>query len=473
MSLFAAVGLAVAVPRRPAHRRRALGVLACAVHASFYPQAFFSRFPLRAARAGPLPRRPRVAPAGRTRRPPRTGDTRTSRGGSGGRSASAGWTRCPSWLGLARCRSCPRARGSDARDWVVPMATTAVFASAALLHQLSTGIHYVGALPTGRVLAAAGAAAGPRGPGSAVLALALVAAAAALLAARGRRPPAAQRLRAGARVGRSGRLRATVLGVFLARLDRTAWRGTSGGSRRTRLPRVLRAAGRGRRPGPVPSARGRAREARAVALAFFAGPALCYASTRWCSRCSRGRCGVSCRSSSRCSSSWRPRVAGGARRAGGRRRLAAAAFGLSLAVVAGAFLRSTPRLAGTRRAGASTAGRRAGGGASRRDALVSCPDASADLHLELALEYAHGRDVLLLRSRRRRPPTSRSRRGASWLGSSPAGGACGCVLPRPTDLSGRLLRSSTSSAVAEVAVSFTSARFVGADAFPEPPFRSR
>ena len=74
-------------------------------------------------------------------------------------------------------------------------------------------------------------------------------------------------------------------------------------------------------------------------------------------------------------------------------------------------------------------------------ALVLAPDASADLHFQLALEYR-------ARAGGARPPSRRDDglrprgrpRIASWPGISPAGGACGSLLPKPTDLCGRLLR---------------------------------
>jgi hypothetical protein len=216
--------------------------------------------------------------------------------------------------------------------------------------------------------------------------------------------------------------------------------------------------------------RGAGGRGRAVALAFFAGPALCYLIDPmvlplqpWAMR--RFVPIVFPLLFLLALAGWQA----GLRRVCGRRRgLAAAAFAFLALVFAGGFLRSTVPLAG----GSSGHGKGGRLDALARaippDALIVVPDASADLHFQLALEYALGRDVLVL------PLDETTEAGAGettlFLARQLAGGrSVWVVLPRPTDLCGRLLRDFDVERRLEVAVSFTSARLVGADACPEPP----
>ena len=471
MSLFACLGLAslFLVGRRIGGA--SLGVLACVVHASFYPQAYFSRLPTSEMLAQALflgglaslvcGSDEEAAPDGR-------------------HAHLAGWL----WgafclcrvdalpfvaLGLAALSVLPARAGLRTRDWLVPMATAAVFACAAVLHQLSTGIQYVGALPHGRLPAAVGATLA-REPWLAGAALALVAVAAALLVRGAASGPGGTRLRAGVRV--AGLVAsATVLGVFLLRLDpdRVARHVRWIASYTT--PALLLVLGTGVLLALFLGLRGAAGRGTAVALVFFAGPALCYVIDPmvlplqpWAMR--RFLPIVFPLLFLLALTGWQA----GLRRACGRRTgLATAAFASLALVVAGTFLRSTSRLAGHPPGQGADGRLDALARAIPPGALILVPDASADLHLQLALEYAHGREVLVLPL----AETTESGLGETtprFLARQLAGGrGVWVVLPRTTDLCGRLLRHFDVERRAEVAVSFTSARFVGADAFPEPP----
>jgi hypothetical protein len=471
MSLFACLAAAslFLVGRRIGGA--SLGVLACVVHLSFYPQAYFSRFPSSELLAQALFLAGLASLAGGPE----------EEVGADGRPAHlAGWL----WgafclcrvdalpflaLGLAATSLLPGRAGVRARDWLVPMATTAVFAGAALLHQLSTGIHYVGALPVGLMPAAVGAAVA-REPWLVGAALALVAAAVALLAREAASFPRGQRLRVGVRV--VGLLAsATVLGVFLRRLDPDLV------SRHVRwiasytTPALLLLLAAGVVLALSLGLRGEGARGTAVALAFFGGPALCYVIDPmvlplqpWAMR--RFVPIVFPLLFLLALAGWQA----GLRRACGRHRgLAGAAFALLALVVAGAFLRPTVRLAVHPSGHAADGPLDALAQAIPPGALVLAPDASADLHFQLALQYAHGRDVLVL------PLAEATDAGVGetvhlFLARYLAGGrSLWVVLPKPTDLCGRLLRHFDVERRLEVAVSFTSAQFVGAETFPEPP----
>jgi hypothetical protein len=469
MSLFACLGVAslFLVGRRIGGV--SLGVLACIVHASFYPQAYFSRLPTSEMLAQAL------FLAG-------LASLVCGSDGEGGADERhvhlAGWlwgTFCLCRvdalpfvaLGLATMSVLPARAGLRVSDWLVPMSTTAVFACAALLHQLSTGIHYVGALPRGRLPVAIGVAlAGD--PWLAGAALALVAAAAALLVRGAASGPGGTRLRAAARI--AGLLAsATVLGVFLPRLDPDLVARHLRWIASYTTPVLLLLLGAGVVLALSLGLRGTGKRGTAVALAFFAGPALCYAVDPmvlplqpWAMR--RFVPMVFPLMLLLALAGWQA----GLRRACGRRvGLAAAGFAALALGVAGTFLRSTVRLHpwGQEEHGPIDALARA----IPPDALVLVPDASADLHLQLALAYAHGRDVLVL------PLAGPAEAGIDeimrlFLSRRIAGGrSVWVVLPRPTDLCGRLLRHFDVERRHEVAVSFTSVSFVGPDAFPEPP----
>jgi hypothetical protein len=471
MSLFACLGLAslFVVGRRIGGT--GLGLLACLAHASFYPQAFFSRFPSSEILAQALFLSGLAALGGEGE-----GD-----GGADARHAHlAGWL----WgalclcrvdalpflaLGLALSSTLPARTGVRPRDWVVPTATTALFASAALLHQLSTSILYVGALPRSRLLAAAGAFVAQR-PWLSGTGLALVVAVGVLLLRGDADGPRGARWRPAARLALLA-ASAAILGVFLSRLDpdlvarHVRWIAMYATGPVLLLLCVgfaLALAFTSREAG----ARG-----TSLALSFLAGPALCYvvdpmvlALQPWAMRrfvpmvfpllvllAFRG---------------WQLSL----RRACGRHAgFAPAAFAALALVVVGTFLRSTARLAGPERDPGAAEQMGVLARAIPGDALILLPDASADLHFQLPLEYAHGRDVLLL-PLAAEPDTEVEDAMRRLLTRQLAGGRRVCLLlPRPTDLPGPLLRHFDLSFRFETALSFASVRFVAPDSFPEPP----
>ena len=210
-----------------------------------------------------------------------------------------------------------------------------------------------------------------------------------------------------------------------------------------------------------------------VALSFFAGPALCYVVDPmviplqpWAMRrflpivfallfllALRG---------------WQA----GLRRLCGRLPGLASAIlvGLALAVV-GTFLRSTARLAGPAEGAGAAAELSALAQAIPKDALILVPDASADLHFQIPLEYAHGRDVLLLPLTEGEGADVEDAARRFLARQIDGGRPVRLLLPRPTDLPGSLLRHFDVEFLFETSLSFESARFVGPDTFPDPPGR--
>jgi hypothetical protein len=471
MSLFACLGAASLFLLGRRIGGASLGVLACVVHASFYPQAYFSRLPSSEMLAQALFL---------------AGLASLVCVSEGEGSADERHVHLAGWLwgafclcrvdalpfvalGLATMSVLPARAGLRARDWLVPMSVTAVFACAALLHQLSTGIHYVGALPRGRLPAAVGAAVAGD-PWLVGGALALVAAAAALLLRGAASGPRGTRLRAGARV--AGLFAsATVLGTFLRRLDpdlvaqHVRWIASY------TTPVLFLLLGVGVVLVLSLDMPGTGKRGATVALAFLAGPALCYVVDPmvlplqpWAMR--RFVPIVFPLFFLLALAGWQ---AGLRRACGHRSGLAGAAFALLALVVAGTFLRPTVRLAAHPSGHAADGPLDALARAIPPGALVLAPDASADLHFQVALQYAHGRDVLVL-------PLAGGTEAAVgevtllFLARQFAGGRrVWVVLPRPTDLCGRLLRHFDVERRLEVPVSFTSAQFVGAEACPEPP----
>jgi hypothetical protein len=144
-------------------------------------------------------------------------------------------------------------------------------------------------------------------------------------------------------------------------------------------------------------------------------------------------------------------------------------FGLAFAII-GTFLPSTARLMGRAPGAGAAAELRRLAQAIPEDALILVPDASAALHLQVALEYAQGRDVLLvpLAGGAGADVEDAVRR---FLARQIAGGRRVCLLlPRPTDLPGSLLRDFDLELLFETTLFFESVRFVTADTFPKPPF---
>jgi hypothetical protein len=469
VSLFACLGLAslFVVGRRIGGT--GLGLMACVAHASFYPQAFFSRFPSSEILAQALFLSGLAA----------LGGEREADGPADARHAHlAGWL----WgalclcrvdalpflaLGLALSSILPARTGVRPRDWLVPTATTALFAAAALLHQLSTSILYVGAFPRSRLLAAAGALVAPR-PWLSGTGLALVVLAGVLLLRGDADGPHGARVRTIARLALLA-VSAAILVVFLGRLDpdlvarHVRWIAMYA----TWPVLVLLGAGLAL---AFASGEAGARDT-SLALSFLAGPALCYvvdpmvlALQPWAMR--RFVPMVFPLLVLLAFHGWQV----GLRRACGRHAgFATAAFAALALFVVGTFLRSTARLAGPEGGSGAAAPLGALARAIPEDALILVPDASADLHLQLPLEYAHGRDVLLL------PLAGQSGAGVEdamrgFLTRQIAGGRRVCLLlPRPTDLAGPLLHRFDLSFRFETALSFASVRFVGPDTFPEPP----
>ena len=104
-----------------------------------------------------------------------------------------------------------------------------------------------------------------------------------------------------------------------------------------------------------------------------------------------------------------------------------------------------------------------------KDALILVPDASADLHFQIALEYAHGRDVLLLPLAEGEGADVEDAARRFLARQIDGGRRVRLLLPRPTDLAGSLLRHFDVDFLFETSLSFESVRFVAPDTFPDPP----
>ena len=254
---------------------------------------------LRAARAGALPRPASPSLAGGPEREVGADGPhpRTSRVGSGGRSASAAWTRCPSSaLGLA-------ADVAPARPGGTSSAATGSYPYGPRPRSSPRARPCCTSSSTGDPLRR-GASAGPAArcrrsrPGPRALARRLPRSPSwprrvALLAREAppsslsRRPPAPR----GGEGGRARSPRPTVLGVFLLPPGPgSACRATSGGSRRTRPLQLLLLLGSGSGAGPVPRAPGEGGRGTAVAPGVLRGTGpLLTSSTRWCFPFNRGR----------------------------------------------------------------------------------------------------------------------------------------------------------------------------------------
>ncbi|HEX7485450.1 MAG TPA: hypothetical protein VF332_04815 [Vicinamibacterales bacterium] len=376
----------------------ALGLSLCVVHASFYPQAFFSRFPssellaqalflsglcvfLRGLGSPDGARRPYVRLAGLL----------------WGALCLCRVDAMPFlWLGLTVVSLLPGRMGIRRDDWAVPMLTTLLFASMAVFHQLANGIDYVGAFSPGRLTAiVSSAVAGRRWPSLVVLA---VLAAAGLLVHRCE--PTRPRCGWVFAIARAFGLvvSAVTLARFLRLLDwslvtrHVQWIGMY------TTPLVLLVLCGGGLVAVLECFRARPSPGVAVALAFFIGPASCYlidpmviAQQPWAMR------------------RFIPVIfpllfllslygwqAGLRRLLRTRPALSWVAFAGLAVVIAGRFLGLSAGSIGHPVNVRTAADVRSLGRAIPEDALVLIPDENASLHLQLALEYTCGRDVLLL-----------------------------------------------------------------------------
>jgi hypothetical protein len=466
MALFAAVSLASLwrAGRRPLGAAGATA--ACALLACFHPQAFFTRFPLSELLAQALFLGGLCALALALEREGRERLAHVVLG-------SLLWgalclCRVDSlpllWLGLATASLLPARSGLRARDWAVPLVVTGAFGALALLHQLSHGIDYVGAIGN-RELASSVAVAAARWPwlrGAALAALVLGGGAAVRVVA----------------ADRAGRARVVVKGValavatatvasFLARLEPARVVRHVGWVASYATPFLLALLAAGAAHALASSFRSRGGPALALAAALFVGPALCYAvdpmvvpEQPWAVRrflpivfplllllAVRG---------------WKE----AAERAIGRRAGAATAV-LALAACAG-FLRSSATLAGAA-APPSLAAVHALAASLPPDALVLLPDDSADLHLGPALAYAGGRRALLVPVA---PGAAADveEAAAAWLERQRRQGRRVCLLlARPGELAGWLAARFDLRLVARRTVTFEGVRFVAQGAFPPPP----
>jgi hypothetical protein len=350
------------------------------------------------------------------------------------------------------------------------MLTTLLFASMAVYHQLANGIDYVDAFSPGRLATIVSAAvAGRRWPSLVVL---LVLSAAGLLVHRCE----PERARSGwvfafARV--FGLVVAVVtLARFLSALDwslvttHVRWIGMYAtplvllvlcGGVLVAVPKCFRAS-------PVPG--------MAIALAFFVGPAACYlidpmvnAQQPWAMR------------------RFVPVIfplffllslygwqAGLGRLFRTRPAVAQAVLAALAVAIAGRFLGLSAVLIGHPASVRSAAEVRSLARAIPERALILVPDETAGLHLQLALEYTCGRDVLLLPLRH--DPGARFEEVMNgYLDRRlDRGSRVFVVLTGTPDVGGPIVRHFELDERFEGALSFEKVFFVRRDAFPPPPY---
>jgi hypothetical protein len=472
MALFAAVSLACLwrVGRQSLGAAGGLG--ACALLACFYPQAFFTRFPTSELLAQALFLGGLCALASGLEREGRERLAHVVL-------AALLWgalclCRVDSlpllWLGLATAALLPARSGLRPRDWAIPLVVTGSFGALAVVHQLSHGVDYVGAVghPELASTLALAAARRPWLRGVALLVLVLAGGAAV------RRVAADDASRPRSIVmGIAVAVATVTVAAFLARLEFRRVAGHVGwiASYATPLLLALLAAGAAH---ALPSAfRRPGRPALALAAALFAGPALCYLVDPmvlpvqpWAVR--RFLPIVFPLLFLLAVQGWKD----AAERTIGRRAGAAAAL-LCLAASVG-FLRSTAALAGAAgRCGPSLAAVHALVGALPQDAIVLLPDSSAGLHLGPALAYAGGRRALLV------PvvpgtPAAVVEVAATWLERQLRRGRRVClVLARRGEPAGWLAARFDLRLVARPAVTFEGVRFVADGEFPPPPLPVR
>jgi hypothetical protein len=449
----------------------ALGSSVCVVHASFYPQVFFSRLPLSELPAQALflcglfallRGLGRDEVAGRPHQ----------------RLAGLAWgalclCRVDAlpllWLGLAGLSLLPARTGVRARDWSIPMLITIPFGAMAVYHQLSNGIHYVGPVGHDRLAAAVSAAVAGRQWLSLVF-LAVMAGAAFLVRrfdAAGSRP---DRLHAVLRVLGLVAAAATVA-LFFRLLD---WGLVARHVRWVALYTtpflllllcggVMVAVAMSLRPGADPGVK--------VILVFFTGSAACYlanpmviAVQPWAIR--RFVPMVFPLLLALSLYGWQAAL----RRPGGPRAAPGAAVFAGLVIAtAGTFLRSSAGLAMPAVRADAAARVDALARAIPPDALVVMPDANADLHVQTALEFRCARDVLLLPLAGEAGPGREEMMARYVARQIDRGRRVFLLLARPTDLPGPLLRHFRPTFLFEAPLSFEMLPFVPGDVLPGFP----
>jgi hypothetical protein len=449
-----------------------LGLSVCAVHACFYPQVYFSRFPSSEMLAQALflsglcvfllgldspegIRRPYVGLAGLL----------------WGALCLCRVDAMPFlWLGLTVVAFLPARMGIQREDWAVPMLMTVLFASMALYHQLVNGIDYVGAFSPGRLTAIVSAAvAGRRWPSLVVL---VVLAAAGLFIYRCE--PARRYSRWMIAIARVFGLAvsAITLARFLMVLDGSLVTTHVHWIAMYTTPIVLLVLCGGLLIAVLECFREGSSPAAAVAFAFFVGPAACYlidpmviAQQPWAMR--RFVPVIFPLLLLLALYGWQ---AGLRRSFRARPALAQAVFAGLAVAIAGRFLGSSISLIGRPAHVRTAADVRLLGDAIPEGALVLIPDEDASLHLQLALEYTRAKDVLLLPLRH--DPGGRFDEVMNGfldrrLGSKKR---VFLVLTGEPDAAGLLVHRYQLDEEFVSTLSFEQVRFERHDAFPRPPF---
>jgi hypothetical protein len=471
MGLFACMSLGslFLVGRRLGGTALALAV--GAVHVSFYPQVFYSRFPTSELLAQALFLSGLAALL--IGLDPENGATQPYPHLAGVLWGVFCLCRVDALpflvLGLTLMSVLPASTGVRARDWAIPMFVTVLFGLQAVYHQLSNGIRYAGAFPRGRLAEVVGTVAG-RGQWPSLVVLAALAAAGVLAF---RCDPASQR---GARLrivtrGVALAVSTGILARFLVRWDGSLVARHVGWIAMYATVAILLMLSAGVVAALVACLLGRAARGSAVAAAFFVGPAFCYLVDPmvlplqpWAMR--RFVPIVCPLLFLLALSGWR---AGLRRLSGGRTRLAGAVLAGVAMVTVFTFLRSS---AGSARGGGSTGTEAQLSALARaipRDALIVIPDSNADLHEQVALQYGGGRDVLLL-PLADGPEARVEKTMTRFLARRIDEGRRVCLLlARPGDLAGPLARHFQIDFLFERTLSFASVEFVAHDAFPSPP----
>ncbi|HXK12695.1 MAG TPA: hypothetical protein VMT70_23875 [Vicinamibacteria bacterium] len=447
-----------------------LGAGAAVVHASFYPQAFFSRLPMSELLAQALFVSGLVALL--------RGLDEDEGAVPHLRLAGLAWgalclCRVDAWpllwLGLAGMSLLPARAGLRERDWAIPMLVTAPFGAMAVYHQLSNGLHYVGPVGHGRLAAAVGAAVTGH-PWLDGVVLAVLAAAAVFALRCEEVGPSAGRL---GRVLQAGGLAASVLSFGFA-LRSLEW-GLAGCSFRWialyTTPLLLSLLGGGVWLA-VSESRGAAasRSARG-SLALFAGPAVCYlvnpmviAVQPWAVR--RFVPTIFPLLFVLALYGWRAALR---RLCGPRAVLARALFAALVAATSGTFLRFSGGLAMPATRADASRPVEALAQAIPRGAVVVVPDSDAGFHAQTALEFTGGRDVLLLPFQgepARRLEDAAARYLAREIGR---GRRVFLLVARPGDPGDPIVRRFRTAVALEASLPFEKLPFAVGDRFPGSP----
>ena len=469
MSLFGCIGLLslFLIGRRLGGNTLAFSL--CVVHASFYPQAFFSRLPLSELLAQAL----FLSGLLQFLLGLGDGDGRPHLRLAGLLWGAFGLCRVDAlpllWLGLTGISLLPARMGLRARDWAIPMLATLPFGAMALYHQLSNGINYVGPVGQDRLAAAVGDATTGR-PWLGVVLLAVIGGAALLVRACGDAGPRSARLH-GAVKALGLASSAITLGLSFEALDRGQLARHIGWIALYTTPFLLLLLCGGVLLAAAMSLRAKAAPAAGVILCFFLGSAACYlvnpmviAVQPWAIRRFVPMVFPLFFAASLCG--WHTALR---RLCGPRAALARYAFASLTLLIAVPLLRSAADLVLPRVRADAAARVDALAGAIPRDALVLIPDASAGLHLQVALEFRSGRDALLL------PLTGEPSRRLEevmlrFLTRELAGGRrVFLLLATPTDLGGQLVRHFRPTLRLEAPLSFERLPFAAGDGFPARP----